>query len=253
MDISRSREKLNTFLGYVLGRNPYEFGLVPDEKGYVKLKDLIKAVREEEGFRNVTTGGINEMILSVKSPMIECSEDLIRSVNRENLPPPTCDTSRPKLLYVAVRGRAHSHVISKGIQPYDGQPYVILSSDKDMAERIGQRRDPNPVVITVHTGQAEDLGVLFTYGGESIFLARNLPPECLSGPPLAPPEEDRGKSRKPKSPDKKVRPTPGSFFLDLSEDQSGIRNNKASRHDKMSWKHNKKKIRKQKEKLRGDY
>lgn len=253
MDISRSREKLNTFLGYVLGRNPYEFGLVPDENGFVKLNDLLKAVREEEGFRNVTASSINELLITVKSPRIECLEGLVRASDRENLYRPSCDLATPKLLYIAVRSRAHGHVISKGIQPYDGQPYVILSSDKDMAERIGKRRDSNPVIITVLTSQAEDMGTLFLHGGESIFLARNLPPQCLSGPPLSHQEEDRTKSRKPKSSEKRARPTPGSFFLDLSDDQPGLKNNKTSKHDKMSWKHNKKKIRKQKDKLRSDY
>lgn len=253
MDISRSREKLNTFLAYVLGRNPYEFGLVPDDNGFVKIKDLLKAVREEDGFRHISAGNLNELTLTVKKPLIEFEGDLVRSIARENLVAPGCEQPVPKLLYIGIRTRAHGHVMNHGLEPFEGQPYVVLSSDRDMAERIGKRRDANPVIITVQAAQAENLGVLFLFGGETIFLARSLPRECLSGPPLVSRDEETSKPRKQKSEDKRTRPTPGSFFLDVSEHESGSRKSKTHKKDRISWKHNKKKIRKQKEKMRGEY
>jgi putative RNA 2'-phosphotransferase len=36
-------------LSYVLGRRPDEFGLVPDADGFVRLKDLLKALHEALG------------------------------------------------------------------------------------------------------------------------------------------------------------------------------------------------------------
>ena len=34
-------------MAYVLGQRPDEFGLVPDEKGFVRVKDFVKAISEE--------------------------------------------------------------------------------------------------------------------------------------------------------------------------------------------------------------
>ena len=53
-------QKLAKFLDYVLGRNPDEFGLVPDEQGYVKIKELLKALNQEEGWRHLRLANINE-------------------------------------------------------------------------------------------------------------------------------------------------------------------------------------------------
>lgn len=251
MDISRSREKLNAFLGYVLGRNPYEFGLVPTKDGFIKIKELLKAIKEEEGFRHVTAHSLDELLVTVKDPLIEIHEDQIRAKDRDKLPQTSFEETVPKLLYIGIRTRAHGHVMQKGIAPYEDQDYVILSSDKDLAERIGKRKDPQPVIITVHTGQAEEMGVLFIFAGENIYLARNIPPGCFSAPPLAAPDEDRSRLRKTRPAEKRIAPTPGSFFLDIGEMPANGKH-KQGRQDKLSWKHNKKKIRKDKEKFRGD-
>ncbi|GAB6094735.1 hypothetical protein JCM14469_09870 [Desulfatiferula olefinivorans] len=247
MDISRSREKLNTFLAYVLGRNPYEFGLVPDENGFVKIKDLLKAVREEEGFRHVTTGSLLELPLTVKQPAADIQDDLIRAVDRDRLTLPSCEGQAPKLLFIGIRSRAHGHVMQKGLLPYEGQPYVVLAADRDLAERLGKRKDARPVILTVHTGRAEELGVVFFFAGEGIYLARSIPEGCLSGPPPATADDDGDRPKKARGGEKRQIPTPGSFFPDLGGNPA------KARQDKLSWKHNKKKIRKDKEKFRGDY
>jgi putative RNA 2'-phosphotransferase len=247
MDISRSREKLNTFLAYVLGRNPYEFGLVPDENGFVKTKDLLKAIREEEGFHHVTAGSLLELTMAVKQPSVDIEDDRIRARDRDKLTPPSCEGDVPKLLYIGVRNRAHGHVMHKGLLPYEGQPYVVLASDRDLAERLGKRKDPRPVILTIHTARAEDQGVVFFFAGEGIYLARSIPEGCLSGPPPATADDEGNRPKKARAGEKRQIPTPGSFFPDLGGNPA------KARQDKLSWKHNKKKIRKDKEKFRGDY
>ncbi|MBU1171078.1 MAG: RNA 2'-phosphotransferase [Proteobacteria bacterium] len=252
MDISRSREKLNSFLGYILGRSPYEFGLVPDDNGFVKIKDLLKAIREEDGFRHVTSSSLDELMVTVKNPLLDIQGDLIRARDRDQLPLPSLEQGIPKLLFIGIRTRAHGHVMNKGLAPNEDQAYVILCSDRDLAERIGKRRDPEPVIITVNTHKAEDLGVLFLFAGQHIYLARSIPIGCFSGPPLSSTDDDRSKPKKNKAIDKRVAPTPGSFFPDIGETFSNAPH-KTGKQDKLSWKHNKKKIRKQKETFRGDY
>ena len=55
----RSLEQLAKIISYILGRNPAEFGLVPDSDGFVKIKEFLKALSEEEGLKYVRTSNIN--------------------------------------------------------------------------------------------------------------------------------------------------------------------------------------------------
>ena len=44
-------KQLAKLLNYALGRDPDEFGLVPDESGFIKIKELLKALHEEDGWK----------------------------------------------------------------------------------------------------------------------------------------------------------------------------------------------------------
>jgi len=179
----RSPKQLAKFLNYVLGRRPDEFGLVADKKGFVKIKDLLKAINEEEGLKNVRRPQINEIMISLPDHDLEVADDLIRSINREHLPKQTFALDPPKLLYTCVRKKAYPHVVDKGIMP-TAFSKIILSSNRDLAERIGRRSDHAAVLLTVQVSHSEDQGVVFFQTGESLFLADYIPPGCFSGPPL---------------------------------------------------------------------
>jgi putative RNA 2'-phosphotransferase len=239
-------KQLAKFLEYLLGRRPDEFGLVPDENGFVKLKDLLKACSEEEGWRFVRESHLKEILLTVNPPPFEISEKMIRARRRDHLPHQTKIQAPPKLLFVCVRTRAHGHVLEKGIRP-SGYSHIILASTKEMAQRIGRRIDPTPVLFTVHVQKALAEGVEFIKAGESLFLAEQLSPNCLSGPPL-PKEKFKELGKKPPK-EPAVQETPGSFLVDLNDiygEQKGSRRKSSQKKD--SWKHNKKRLRRQKQK-----
>jgi RNA:NAD 2'-phosphotransferase (TPT1/KptA family) len=140
MSSQRSPKQLAKFLNYVLGRRPDEFGLVTDKEGFVKIKDLIKATGEEEGLKYVRRAHINEVMLTLPNHGLEIADKLIRAQNREHLPKQSFALDPPKLLYTCVRKKAYPHVLDKGIRP-TGFSKVILSSNRDLAERMGRRSD----------------------------------------------------------------------------------------------------------------
>jgi putative RNA 2'-phosphotransferase len=200
-------------IAYMLGRRPDEFGLVPDAEGFVKVKDLLKALHEEEGWGYVNLSHLNEVLLSVSVPTFEIAENRIRARVRETSavasPPPPL----PKLLYACIRRKAQFHVQAEGIQP-SSQSHVVLSSDRSLAERLGKRIDPDPVILTVNVSAALDMGVQFFQQGESLFLADSIPPGCFSGPPL--PKEKPEDARRPHPPgiEEKRSVPAGSFLMD---------------------------------------
>jgi len=217
----RNAERLLKLLIYILGRHPDEFGLVPDNDGYVKIKDLLKAVCEEDGWRHVRLKHIDDLFLTLGDPPLERDDNLIRTRNREKLLPQTEVPNPPRLLYTCVRQRAYPVIYIRGITGM-GVPRVILSSDRKLAERIGRRYDRRAVLLTVNTRQCQARGIQFFSVGERIFWAGEIPQGCFSGPPVP---EQKPSPKKPVKTDQ-APPTPGSFILDPFADEAAKRGRK---------------------------
>ena len=214
MSIQRSPKQLAKFINYILSRRPDEFGLVLDTEGFVKIKVLLKAVNEEEGFRYVRRTHLNEIMLTVPDHTIEVFDNMIRSKTRDQLPQPSYAMNPPKLLFTCVRQKAYPHVHEKGIRP-TGYSQVVLSSAPEMAQRIGKRTDPAPVLLTVQVQNAVDRGVVFFRSGEHLFLADFIPAECFSGPPLP---KEKPDTKKPEPQTVRLQPEPaGSYFIDAKD------------------------------------
>jgi putative RNA 2'-phosphotransferase len=237
-------KKQARFLKYILGLRPDEFGLVPDREGYVKIKELLKAIHEEEGWRSFRQANINEVMVSLPDPLFEISENRIRAKDTQQIPKRVSPENLPKLLFTCIRPKALHAILEKGILPM-GRKQVILSSDINMAKRIGNRIHASPALLTVRVQNATQQGTLFLQTGENLFLARSIPVGCFTAPPL--PKEPRvTKPKEPVKPRERDR-TPGSFFSDLTgqvettEPQKMTR--KQRREKDIDWKKSRKKMR----------
>jgi putative RNA 2'-phosphotransferase len=247
MGYIRSPKQLAKFIFYMLGRRPDEFGLVPDTDGFVKIKELLKAICEEEGLRYVRRFHIDEILITLPDPPIEISDNLARAKFREHLPERIPASDLPKLLYTCIRRKAYPFVMEKGIFPI-GREHVILSSEKKLAEKIGKRIDHTPVLLTVQTQKSGNIGVVFFQAGDLLFIADTIPVGCFTGPPLPKekPEikkEDTLKKEKPKS-------LPGTFLMDLTDEKDRNKRSKYERKRKeITWKKERKKMKRKKENM----
>jgi putative RNA 2'-phosphotransferase len=216
MSKTRSPQNLAKMLAYLLGRQPDEFGLIPDAEGFVKIKDLLKALHEEDGWGYVNESHLREVLLTIREPAFEIDANRIRARNREAMAARSAPEQMPKLLYAHIRRRAYPTVHADGIPP-SSHPQVVLASQRDLAERLGRRIDPDPLILVVNVHAAEERGVVFSQFGASLFLADRIPAGCFSGPPLpSGPSEDL---RKPRRSDHiSDRPaTPGSYIMDMEK------------------------------------
>ncbi len=239
--------KLAKFLSYVLGYRPDEFGLVPDARGYVKIKDLLKALGEEDGWRHIRRSAIDELCMTLAQQVVELNDNMIRAVQRDRLLPRRSAQNPPKLLYTCIRQKAHRHALQKGIFPM-GSDCVILSPDPEMALRMGRRIDQQPVQLTVHVQTALKQGVVLDQSGD-LYIADFIPVGCFTAPPL--PKEKIDPKARETNKEKPVETMPGSFFMDLTRDGLSKKSySKERKHAKQPWKKDRKKQRKQKEKLR---
>jgi len=214
MSRQRSAKQLAKLIDYVLSRRPDEFGLVADAQGFIRIKELLKAINEEAGFGYVRRAHLNEIMLTVPDHSFEISDQLIRSKLRDQLPQQGHAINPPKLLYTCVRRKAYPHVHEKGIGPA-GYSQVILSSSRDLAERIGGRLDRFAVLLTVQVQNSVDQGVVFYQAGETVFLADFIPAQCFTGPPLP---KDKPVLKKPDPAEARRGQTPaGSYFIDMKD------------------------------------
>ena len=245
MKPQQALERFGKFITYVLGYRPDEFGLVPDSDGFVKIKDLIKAVNEEEGWKHIRRSQIDALLATMTDPPVEIDGGRIRAAQRDRLAAPTITWQLPKLLYTCVRRKAYLHVHRNGISP-TSHAKVILSSSEALARRIGRRSDTDPVLLTVQVQKTMDLGLKFFKAGEELYLIDSVPPGSFSGPPL-PKEPAEEKKQRPE--DKRRRPEqPGTFRLDPESFAQKYGGKPAKKRRKEAdWKKERKRARKIKE------
>ena len=242
MDQKKQRIQLARLLEYVLGRRPDEFGLVPDPEGYVKAKELIQAINEDASSRRISLSGIQELTVSFDDCPIEFSETLIRSVRREHLVSPEIPQETPGVLYICVRQKSWPHITEKGLFPA-GTTKIVLSPDLKMAERMGKRKDPSPVTLQIQVAKAEAQGVLFEKLGECLFLCKYIPVDCITGPP---PEKHKPPAKK-KAPPPHQKKEPLSDAFQDGHPYASPGNPTVGKRDRLSWKNNKKRIRRDKQ------
>lgn len=231
-------------LNYVLGVAPHEFGLLPDEDGWVRVKDLVKALNQEDGWRFVRESLLRDAAVRVAPDDLELDEGRLRS--RQRTPPrPELGADPPAHLFVGVRRRAWPVLIRHGLAADSNGP-VMLADVEDLARKLGSRRDAEPVLVTVQAQAAMERGAMFSSWGEHLFLADWVPAECLMGPPV----EERPAPKKPAGPKPKpqgpVLPPPesmpGSFVLNIPDGSEKPYKEKGLRK-KIKWKDERRKSR----------
>lgn len=239
MKHSHRVDKLAKFLAYMLGRQPDEFGLVPDTDGYVKAKDLLKALAEEPGWGHVRMSHLRELAFASRSPQVELADNLIRAVDRSRLYAPEIPSVYPKLLYYPIRRRAYPVILERGLPPDAAGRRIIFAVDQALAGRLGRRVDQSPIILVVNSAKALAQGATMWRFGRQLFLSDRLPPGCFSGPP--PPKQRPGPPKTEKADQRTVPTTPGSFLLDVSNPAtSGSRFEPPSRQRKNKWKRERK-------------
>lgn len=238
-------DKLSRFLSYVLGRRPDEFGLVPDDQGFVRIKELVQALHEEQGWRHVRMAHINEVLITPAKPAIEIKDNRIRSFEMSRLPTAREPEVLPKLLYIAIRRRAYPSALDKGLHPIH-RPHLILSTDKAMAMRMGRRLDNNPVLLTVQVLESIKRGTCLRQYGQLLYLADMLGAGTFSGPAL-PKEKPDAAAAKPPSTAPQVK-TPGSYYID-PEPRQAVKNHHSpgKRRREPEWKKARRQARRHKE------
>jgi putative RNA 2'-phosphotransferase len=147
--------------------------------------------------------------------------------------------SLSSILFVGVRRRAHSNLMEKGLAAPQGR-HIVLSPNRDMALRIGRRRDQKPILLEISTRSISEAGIAINPFGD-LFIAKKIPAEAITGPP-APKKDMEAIQKKGKSiPDKRPDFETGTFVLDVNRDPDPSRHTKGKK--RKGWKEEARKIR----------
>jgi putative RNA 2'-phosphotransferase len=212
MGRQKGPKQLEKLMSYILGRRPDEFGLVLNDQGFVRMKDLLKAISEEPGWGYVRKSHIDEVLMTSSEKSFVLENDNIKAVCRDDSLAPGTEVVPPKLLYHCVRRRAYPVVCQQGIIPL-GPPRVYLATTKELALRMGKRRDPAPVLLTVQAQRAFEAGVRFLKQGRLIYITDNVPVGYVTGPPL--PKEKKEEASKLVKTLPMPEGLPGSFTFEV--------------------------------------
>ncbi|MFP4039948.1 MAG: RNA 2'-phosphotransferase [Desulfosudaceae bacterium] len=249
MTTTKANKKLAKLIAYMLGHSPGEFGLVTDSEGFVKTSELLKAINEEEGWGHVRPALLNELRLTLPQVPFEIREELIRANDRQRLPAQTPEKKPPPLLYTCIRRKALAHVNREGISPTHHEK-IILAPDKKLAERIGRRRDAEPALLTVSTETALNRDIIFFKADPPLLVTDFIPPDCFTAPSLPKEKAAAAKPVKKSAPDKDKQPgdQAGSFAMKPEAATVAGGKNKKKNEKGPSWKKERKKIRRDKQK-----
>ena len=221
-------KELGKIVEYILLHRPDEFGLFLDDDGSLPIKELMRALHEEKGWKHIRFGHLKELAYSPLELAFTLEDKHIRPKHaRDRI---TSAAVPPRLLFYAAKRKTYPVILKHGLRP-GGRPYVPLATSEEIALRIGRRRDPKPILLTVHAVRAHDGGHAFFRCGELLYLVKTLPPPFLSGPPLREPPKPRKVSRPQitEPGEKTVPEMTGSFFLDPERDPDPMRRERRKR------------------------
>lgn len=216
MPTKNSTKALSKLLFAILGSNPDAYGIVLDEENRASIRDLYAAIRQEDGFSWITPGRLRQFFLFDTSGLFLLEDDLVRLSEtslvktvltyEESLP--------PRRLYASIRQRALENTAIDGLFPPSGKAWVVLARSVDMARRIGERKDPEPVLVEVMADQAARSGKRFYAYGENLFLVERVEARWIRFLPFRPRKTKAPKIRH--APCQKTSGLPGGFTLELA-------------------------------------
>jgi len=213
MKLPRQLESLARMLAYMLGHHPDEFGLVLTEDGFIPFKELHQALGREPGWGFVRRHHLDQVISLMQPPAFAVEGQRIRCLQPGLLPRRRPGLAPPPLLYLAISPKVHERVWQEGLKATAGRE-LLLARTPDTALKLGKRRAPTPVLVTIQAQAAAQAGLSFTGYGEELFLAAGLPREFLQLPP--PPAPEKRPPLPPTAPPPPLPKTPGSFLVEFT-------------------------------------
>ena len=151
--MSYSRKNISKFMAYILRHNPGEFGLEPDECGYVNIADLISVI--ENRFSGFSCSDLNKVVYNDPKNRYKIKGNAIRARYGHSIPvqPELDPVQPPDILYHGTSKSAAQKILQNGLKSMNRQ-FVHLSFNRADARQVGSRHSSSPVDCVPSTNMA---------------------------------------------------------------------------------------------------
>ncbi|MCL2607734.1 MAG: RNA 2'-phosphotransferase [Methanomassiliicoccaceae archaeon] len=173
-------EKLGRTLAGILRHG--KFDLEMDDQGFVNIREIVFTVKENNNRMHwMRPHHIIAMVETDPKGRYQTSGDMVRATYGHSIPLelelPSDEV--PEELFFPTTGEELDIILEMGIMPSD-RSMVHLSLTYDDAMRAGKVRVDDPVILAIDAYAAMDEGYKIGKAGKTVFLAKQIPPECLS-------------------------------------------------------------------------
>lgn len=171
--------RLSKRLSFVLRHHPDKIGIQLDPYGRVDLELLIKKFNQHFG-TPISKSIIQEIIKDSDKQRYAIEGNTIRALYGHSIPvkPLTPPETPPEKLYHGTTHAAAKLILDEGLKKMD-RDFVHLSANLQMANQVGRRRDPHPVIFEVAARNAAASGLLFYPTKSGVWLVDHVPAKFL--------------------------------------------------------------------------
>ena len=163
--------KLSREISFALRHHPEKYELSLDEEGWCNINQLLAALRLKKKWKNITQNDLEMMIEKIVKKRHEIKNGRIRAlfghssvlVEKEEQEP-------PEILYHGTVPRFIESIKQQGLKP-SGRQFVHLTSDVEIAQQVGERRDDKVIILEILAQQAFENGHKFYIGNDKVWLA----------------------------------------------------------------------------------
>jgi putative RNA 2'-phosphotransferase len=169
-----NKEQLSRTVSYVLRHAPNSLGLKMDSKGWVDIYELVFALKCH-GWPNIEKNDLIDMVNKAKKKRHEITDNRIRALYGHSLDNKIIkQAARPPVhLYHGTVSSNLSDIMNKGLLPMKRQ-YVHLSSNEELARKIGARKKGNVIVLKINANQAYLEGTIFYNELNEVWLSEAI-------------------------------------------------------------------------------
>lgn len=175
-------EKLGRTLAGILRHFPERFDLNMDDQGFIDLRELVNAIRNSNSRMHwLRPHHIVALVETDSKGRYQIFHDAVRATYGHSIPLelrlPTDDV--PPTLYYPATPEEAELILEMGLMPSD-RKMVHLSLTFQDAYSAGSVRVEDPVILAIDTEATVEAGYEIGRAGKTVFLCRQVPPECLS-------------------------------------------------------------------------
>ena len=170
--------KTSRFISMILRHKPEVIGITLDEHGWADVSKLIEGVNKVHPLDMET---LEEIVRTNEKQRFSFNEDKTKiRANQGHTIPVDVELEEkvpPEFLYHGTGDKYVESIDYTGLEPRQ-RLYVHLSTDKEMAAKVGQRHG-KPVVYCVNSGQMAKDGYVFYLSVNGVWLTKAVPVKYL--------------------------------------------------------------------------